>query len=57
MAYIRVTYTFADGDEVECECHVDESFPDAVAQARAEAMRGFREAFGYCIETLTKDTD
>jgi hypothetical protein len=57
MNHVRVSYRFADGDEIECEVYAETSYPDALGDARAEAMRGFREAFGYCVAELTKGED
>lgn len=48
MVQVRVTYTFSDGGELEAECYLEESFPDAADQARGVAMRAFREAFATC---------
>jgi hypothetical protein len=56
MASIRVSYRFADGDEIETEAYVDSSaYPDAAADARAEAMRAFREAFAFALAELKGD--
>ena len=52
MAGVRVTYEFADGDSIEVEAYVEGAYPDAAADARAEAMRGFREAFTFAMTEL-----
>jgi hypothetical protein len=55
MNHVRIRYRFSDGDEIECEVYTETTYPDALGDARAEAMRGFREAFGFCVAELTTE--
>lgn len=50
MANVRITYTYSSGDEVEAEIHVDDSFPDCVDEARAQAVRAVREITGIEVD-------
>lgn len=47
MARVRLTYRWQTGDEIEVEVNVRSSFPDAVAEAKAQALALFRE--GYAV--------
>jgi hypothetical protein len=38
MASARITQTWPDGTVVEVEVHVDLNYPDAVAEAKAQAV-------------------
>lgn len=51
MASARMTYTWACGDELECEVVLDASYPDALNQAKVEAMAMFREGMGMLLTT------
>jgi len=39
MASARIVQRWPDGIELEVEVYVEESYPDAVAEARAQAQR------------------
>lgn len=43
MANVCITYTWADGTEVEVDIHLDDSFPDVLDEARAQAVRALRQ--------------
>lgn len=51
MASARMTYTWECGDELECEVVLDASYPDAVAEAKAQALAMFREGMGMLLTT------
>lgn len=51
MARVTASYSYADGDKVAITVEVGESFPDAVAEARAAAIEGLREAMVLGIVT------
>jgi hypothetical protein len=38
MASARIKQTWPDGTELEVEIYVDQNYPDAVAEARAQAQ-------------------
>jgi hypothetical protein len=42
MAFARISRSWPDGDVLECEVCVEESYPDAVAEAVARARDLFR---------------
>lgn len=50
MPSARITQTFFDGTEFEVELTIDEDFPDACAEVRAQAMHLWREAFAADAE-------
>lgn len=57
MATARIRYTWADGDELVCEVRVSESYPDAVAEAKAQTLSMYATALGVSIATLSDDKD
>lgn len=44
MASVLMTRTWPDGDKVAVQVGADTSYPDALDEARATCLRGFREA-------------
>lgn len=44
MATVRLSFKWADGDELVTEVRVSESFPDALDEARAQAVKAHTEA-------------
>ena len=44
MAHARIVQRWPDGGEVEVDVHVDESYPDSVAEAVGEVLRLWRGA-------------
>ena len=49
MAHVRLTYTYPDGTEVEA---VEDSFPDCVDEARAQAVRALVELTGITAQEI-----
>ena len=52
MAAVTITYRWADDDALSVTVEVDESYPDAIDEARAGAVRAYREAIGASVEAL-----
>ena len=48
MARVVVSYVFADGDQVQVAASGKTTYPDALAQLRAEAIKGLTE----CVQSL-----
>lgn len=44
MATAQISYTWPSGETIDITIQCEESFPDALDQARSEAVRGFKEA-------------
>ena len=55
MAFARISRSWPDGDILECEVQVDESFPDACDQAVAEALRLFRGGVSVVLGDETSE--
>lgn len=53
MARAKLTYRWADGDILECEVTATTSYPDALNQAKVEALDMYSKALGVSIATLT----
>lgn len=43
MSRARLVYRWATGEEFEVTIAVDENYPDAVAEAKAQAVAAFRD--------------
>lgn len=57
MAVARITYEWADGDTMVCEVRVTESYPDVVAEARAQVVSMLRDALGVTRVADLADED
>lgn len=57
VARVRVTHTWPDGDALAVEVSVSESYPDAVAEARANAKALWSEVLGVTVDTLAAGED
>ena len=57
MARVRIAHTWPDGDALTVEVSVSESYPDAVAEARANAKALWVDVLGATVETLSEDDD
>lgn len=57
MATVTLRYVFADGDNIGVSIEVDDSYPDALDEARATAVRAFREAIQDGIAAIAQDDD
>ena len=44
MARVTVTYVFADGERIHVHVTGKRSYPDAIAELRATAVKGLHEA-------------
>lgn len=44
MARVTVTYEFADGERIHVTATGKRSYPDAIAELRAQAVHGMRDA-------------
>lgn len=57
MASVRVSYRFADGDELTAEVRTSDSYPDSLNQAVKEALNAFGTALTYSQRELTEGDD
>ena len=57
MATVTLRYVFADGDRITVSVAVEDSYPDAIDEARATASRAFREAIADGITAITTTDD
>ena len=57
MARCRITHEWPDGDRLTVEVSVSESYPDAVAEARANARTLWADALGITLEATAGDDD
>lgn len=46
MADIKLTYRYPDGTKAKVEIYVDDSFPDCLDEARAQAVRALKQIVG-----------
>lgn len=53
MATAKITHTWPNGESLVCEVRVTESYPDAIAEAKAQALAMFRDALG--VEAAAAD--
>ena len=44
MASVRIVYTFPDSAHLEVTVKAETSYPDALDQARVQAVKAFRDA-------------
>ena len=51
MAAVTITHAYADDETVSITVEVDESYPDALAEARATAVRAYHQATGVEFDT------
>jgi hypothetical protein len=56
MATVSITYQYSDGDAFQVSVRAS-GYPDALDQARATAVRAYREAFGLSVEELAGDEE
>ena len=56
MATARIQFRWPDGDELVCEIEVSESYPDAVAEAKSQALAMYATALGVTL-TTSEDKD
>lgn len=49
MARVTVSYTFADGEQIFVTVTGKRSYPDAIAELRAQAVKGLREALAHVM--------
>ncbi len=54
MPTARMSYSWAHGDEIELEIHVEDAFPDSVNEAVVQIMALYRSAV---LETAVSDAD
>lgn len=57
MATARIRFQWPDGDELVCEVRVSESYPDAVAEAKAQALAMYASALGVTLAASTDNKD
>ena len=57
MARIKIAHEWPDGDRLTVEVALSESFPDAVAEARANARTLWADALGITLEATAGDDD
>ena len=43
MANISITYAWGKHESISVEIYAEDSFPDAIDEARAQAVRGLKE--------------
>lgn len=49
MAKVTIHRRFPDDDDIRVTIDVENDYPDALSQALATALRGFREACGVAL--------
>lgn len=49
MAEATIAFRWSQGDELTCVIEVEANYPDAVNEAKAQALAMFREAFGVAV--------
>lgn len=49
MAQVTVLRSWPDGDELTISVEVDASYPDAVAEARVNAIKAYAAALGITV--------
>ena len=57
MASVTTSYRFADGDSIHVTAEVESTFPDALDECRATAVRAFREAMADGIAAVLRGED
>lgn len=61
MARVTISYTFADGETIYVTASGKRSYPDAMAELRATAVRGLRDSLAELRalfpETVEADTE
>lgn len=57
MARVRICHEFSDGDKLSVEVSVSESYPDACAEARANARTLWADALGITLEATAGEDD
>ena len=50
MADVTISYMFADGEAIHITVTGKRSYPDAIAELRAQAVKGLREALAHVME-------
>lgn len=53
MAKVVVYFRFADGDTIQAIASGETSYPDALAQLRAEAVKAFQESLTFAMVMQT----
>lgn len=56
MASVTIVRSWADDDELTISIEVDASYPDALDQARASAIRAYSDALGITVTSVDDDT-
>lgn len=44
MAEVMISYIFADGEQIHVTASGKRSYPDAIAELRAQAVKGLKDA-------------
>ena len=55
MALVQVSYTYPEGGVLSVTVKAASNYPDAIDEARAQAVRGFREALGELAAEVQGD--
>ena len=55
MASVTIMCRFADGDRIGVRVKAETSFPDALAEARSEALTAFRGAVREVMDAQVED--
>lgn len=50
MASVRASYRYANGPTIDIQTWADDSYPEALAVARANTIEGLREALNMIAE-------
>lgn len=57
MARVTIRYTFSDGDALAAQVDVPASYPDALDEARMQAVRAFRDAMTEGMAAIADEDD
>jgi hypothetical protein len=57
MATVQVVYRWPDGAQLVASVQTKHSYPDALDQARAEAVRTFKEAWAEVVAEPVPEID
>mgnify|MGYP001588325268 CR=1 FL=1 len=55
MAFVQVAYTYAEGGQLSVTIKARSDYPDAIDEARMQAVRGFKEALGELAREAQTD--
>ena len=57
MARVVISFVFADGDQLQVAVTGKTTYPDALAQMKAEAVAGFRDIASHMLQAPAEDAE